>query len=248
MVFSWLDSDIENGYKKYSKIQNCNGSNSISEELYISYIGVIALILIHVYMIAANQLIHCGWGKIAVISQTTFSNVFAWVKIYEFRLIFHWSFFLRFKLRVFQHWTIIARRRPGDEPSSEEMMINLLTYIYVTRPQWVKSFSDFFITQNLQHEKWWLHWCLSVMCSICRIFIGLDLSPSVKWILTRCCSDILKPCRAEFVLGANIFLFLLYHNFWTPVSCGWLCKPRLSYTMNTISVNGQSKQVGRLQT
>ena len=33
----------------------------------------------------------------------TFSNSCAWMKIYEFRLMFHWSFFLRFELTIFQH-------------------------------------------------------------------------------------------------------------------------------------------------
>ena len=34
---------------------------------------------------------------------------------------------------------IMAWRRPGDKPLSEPLMVNLLTHIYVTRPQWVKS-------------------------------------------------------------------------------------------------------------
>ena len=34
---------------------------------------------------------------------------------------------------------IMAWRRPGDKPLSEPMMINLLTHICVTRPQWVKG-------------------------------------------------------------------------------------------------------------
>ena len=38
------------------------------------------------------------------ISQTTFSNTFSWMKMFEFRLKFHWSLFLRFHLAIFQHW------------------------------------------------------------------------------------------------------------------------------------------------
>ena len=34
---------------------------------------------------------------------------------------------------------IMAWRRPGDKPLSEPIMVNLLTHICVTRPQWVKS-------------------------------------------------------------------------------------------------------------
>ena len=34
---------------------------------------------------------------------------------------------------------ITAWRRPGDKPLSEPMVVNLLTHICVTRPQWVKE-------------------------------------------------------------------------------------------------------------
>ena len=37
-------------------------------------------------------------------SQTTFSISFSWMKIHQFRLIFHWSLFLRVELTVFKHW------------------------------------------------------------------------------------------------------------------------------------------------
>ena len=33
---------------------------------------------------------------------------------------------------------VMARRRPGDKPLSEPMLISLPTHICVTRPQWVK--------------------------------------------------------------------------------------------------------------
>ena len=38
------------------------------------------------------------------ISQTTFSSVFSWMKMFEFWLKFRWSLFLRFQLIIFQHW------------------------------------------------------------------------------------------------------------------------------------------------
>ena len=50
------------------------------------------------------SLTHWGRDKMAAISQTTFSGAFSWMKIYEFRLRFHWSLFLRFELTIFQHW------------------------------------------------------------------------------------------------------------------------------------------------
>ena len=46
-----------------------------------------------------------NWGrdKMAGISQTTVSNAFSWMKIFEFRLIFPWSVFLRVQLTILQH-------------------------------------------------------------------------------------------------------------------------------------------------
>ena len=50
------------------------------------------------------NLTHWGRDKMAVIFQTTFSNGFSWMKMYEFRLTFHWSLFLGVQLTIFQHW------------------------------------------------------------------------------------------------------------------------------------------------
>ena len=61
------------------------------------------------------------------VPQTMFSNAFSWMKMYEFRLKFHLSLFLRFQLTIFQHW---FRYWLGA--------VNLLTHICITRPQWVK--------------------------------------------------------------------------------------------------------------
>ena len=47
---------------------------------------------------------HWGQDKMADIFQTTFSSAFSWMKMYIFRLRFHWSFFLRVQLTIFQHW------------------------------------------------------------------------------------------------------------------------------------------------
>ena len=38
------------------------------------------------------------------ISQTIFSSAFSWMKMYEFRLKFHWSLFLRVQFTIFLHW------------------------------------------------------------------------------------------------------------------------------------------------
>ena len=70
------------------------------------------------------------------ISQTTFSNFFSSMKMFEFRLKFHWSLLPRVQLTIFQHW---FRCLDGVKPLSEPMMVCLPTHICVTRPQWVKQ-------------------------------------------------------------------------------------------------------------
>ena len=49
-------------------------------------------------------LTHWGRDKMAAILQTTFSNAFSWMKIYKFRLRFHWSLFPRVQLTIYPHW------------------------------------------------------------------------------------------------------------------------------------------------
>ena len=48
-------------------------------------------------------LTHWGRDKMDVISQTTGSSAFSWKKMFEFRLKFHWSLFLRVQLTIIQH-------------------------------------------------------------------------------------------------------------------------------------------------
>ena len=49
------------------------------------------------------RLTHWGRNKMAAISQTTFSNAFSWMKMYECWLRFQWSLFLKVQLTIFQH-------------------------------------------------------------------------------------------------------------------------------------------------
>ena len=50
-----------------------------------------------------DDLTHWGRDKMDAIYQTTFSNAISWMKMYQFRLRFHWSLFPRVKLTIFQH-------------------------------------------------------------------------------------------------------------------------------------------------
>ena len=38
------------------------------------------------------------------VNWTTFSNIFCWMQMHEFRLKSHWRLFLRVQLPIFQHW------------------------------------------------------------------------------------------------------------------------------------------------
>ena len=51
-----------------------------------------------------SQLTHWGRDKIDAISQTTFWSAFPWIKMFEFRLKFHWNLIVRVQLTIFQHW------------------------------------------------------------------------------------------------------------------------------------------------
>ena len=56
------------------------------------------------FMINQHWLTHWGRDKMDAISQTTFSNACSWMKMFEFRLKFHWSLFSRVQLTISQHW------------------------------------------------------------------------------------------------------------------------------------------------
>ena len=50
------------------------------------------------------HLTHWGRDKMAAIFQTTLSNGFSWMKMFKFRLRFHWSLLPRVQLTIFQCW------------------------------------------------------------------------------------------------------------------------------------------------
>ena len=56
------------------------------------------------WTLVLGHLTHWGGDKMATIFQTTFSNEFSWMKMYEYRLKVHWSLFLRVQLTISQHW------------------------------------------------------------------------------------------------------------------------------------------------
>ena len=119
-----------------------------------------------------NDLAHWGRDKMAVISQTTFSNVFSWMKMYDFRLRFQWSLFLRFQLTKFRHsdnglapsrhalWLSGAIRRQWYGPTSAQMMACRLTapsrhlnqcWLIIKDVLWHLSKSHFARSPNFNH-------------------------------------------------------------------------------------------------
>ena len=73
----------------------------------------------------------------AAISQTTFSSAFSWMKMYEFRLRFHWSLFLRVQLIIFQRCSDNGLTPTSRQAIIWPMVVSLMMHICVTQPQWV---------------------------------------------------------------------------------------------------------------
>ena len=106
------------------------------------------------------SLTHWGRYKMAVVFQTIFSSACSWMTMFEFRLKFHWTLFLRVgpMNTIPALVQIMAWRRPGDKSLSEPTMVILQTHICVTRPKWVKrkacavikqDFLSYFLFQNI---------------------------------------------------------------------------------------------------
>ena len=126
------------------------------------------------------------------ISQTTFSNVFSSIKMFEFRLKFHWSFVPKGPINNIPALVqIMAWRCSVDKPLSEPMMVSLPTHICVDRPQWVKQME--IIHQNLYFE-WACAKVIYIQIRIClvliyELFVGFtqmhsDLLYNWTWIST----------------------------------------------------------------
>ena len=63
-------------------------------------------IRMHWFHSCARSITSTHWGrdKMAAIFHTAFWNPFSWMKMYKFRLSFHWSLFPRVQLTRFQYW------------------------------------------------------------------------------------------------------------------------------------------------
>ena len=105
---------------------------------------------------------------------------------------------------------IMAWRRPGDKPSSEPMMISLLTHVCTTRPQWViitfhRSVS---IRSCLNTLEWGtglrILWLFFLTFFICHSFVTHIINShwnsnySISQQLCYCiCTSLSSGCRLE---------------------------------------------------
>ena len=104
--------------------------------------------------IIINLLTDWGRDKIAAISQTTFW----WMKIHGFLLKMSLKFVCKVRINNIPAMVqIMVRRRPGDKPLSGSLIVNLLTHIYITGPQWVNGVAfiwrDTSATVKMSHIK-----------------------------------------------------------------------------------------------
>ena len=94
----------------------------------------------YIHGIYTNTSTHWGRDKMAAIFQTTFSNGFSWMKLYEFWLKISLKFVPRGRINnILALVQIMAWRQQGDKPLSEPMMVSSLTHICVIWPQWVNN-------------------------------------------------------------------------------------------------------------
>ena len=86
---------------------------------------------------------HWGRDNMDAISQWTFANAFSSMKMFEFRLKFRWSLFLKFQLTINQHW---FRYWLGAEQATSHYLTlwwpSWITHICLIQPQWVNSDAD----------------------------------------------------------------------------------------------------------
>ena len=128
------------------------------------------------------QLTHGGRDKMDAISQTTLNCIFwnknVWIPI-KISLKFVPKGLINSIPTLVQ---IMAWRRPGDKPLSEPMMVNLLTHICVTRPQWVNVESPWSKMQYGVTSPQWDN-CTAYVCPEVRIQVPRQVLPSSEGLV-----------------------------------------------------------------
>ena len=78
-------------------------SSEVNQQKALNLVPPISLITIYNVVWSVKMYLTL-WGRDKWTPFTTFSNGFSRMKMFEFRLKFHWRLFLRFQLTIFQHW------------------------------------------------------------------------------------------------------------------------------------------------
>ena len=87
------------------------------------------------------------------ILQTTFSNAFSGMKMYEFRFKISLKFVPKIRINNIPALVqIMAWRRPGGKPLSELMMVSLLTHICASRLQRVDIMACCLLEEKPSHR------------------------------------------------------------------------------------------------
>ena len=147
-------------------------------------------------------LTHWGRGKMTAIFQTTSSNAFSWMKVYEFRSRFHWSWFLRVQLTIFQHW--FRNWLGADQATSHFLNQCWFVYWRIYASLGLNELRVNFPTlAPLAHVYWLLQWPIRegqvsrIKCQLdsggpkvknnkwCVIRFGTSIMVT-RWCLTRC--------------------------------------------------------------
>ena len=112
---------------------------------------------------------------------------------------------------------IMARRRPGDKPLSEPMMVSLLTHICVTRPQWVNSSSP--------GAGYMYQWTGSALVHVmaCRLF---GTKPLPEPMLAYCQLDSWEQVSVKFESKFYQYSFKKMHLKLSSAKWQWFCPGR----------------------
>ena len=94
-------------YECFALLALCEGNSSVTNGFRPQRPVVRNVLARHAAIMIMKKssfcLTHWGRDKMPAILQTTFSTAFSWMKMYEFRLRFHCSLFLRIQLTISQH-------------------------------------------------------------------------------------------------------------------------------------------------
>ena len=155
------------------------------------------------------------------ISQTTFSNAFSRMKMYEFRFKISLKFVPRVRMNNIPTLVqIMTWRRSGDKPLSESMMVSLPTHICVTWPQWVNYDAHGFVSFTLiwlRHKFW------------TRCITGIyDIHPQIASKVSNICMRISATISAKRpsypVPDVSIYYMSNINELPDGILFHWFCK------------------------